>query len=111
MPTHQEAPSTDLLGPELMALINNLISLMKRTTDPQELDALDEQRIAFSDEAARLIGGVLDGTTAEYHTALESLRQTSETIVKAIRGVEAVNEVILRAARTAALVGKVAAMA
>jgi len=49
-----------------MAVINNLISLMKRTTDPQQLEELDQQRIAFSDKAARLIDGVLDTTTTQY---------------------------------------------
>lgn len=104
-------PSTQPIGPELMAVINNLISLMKRTTDPQQLEELDQQRIAFSDKAARLIDGVLDTTTTQYQAAVEGLQQTSETILKAIRGVEAVKEAILQAAKAAELVGKVAAMA
>lgn len=103
--------STQPIGPELMAVINNLISLMKRTTDPQQLEELDQQRIAFSDEAARLIDGVLDTTTTQYQAAVEGLQQTSETILKAIRGLEAVKEVILQAAKAAELVGKIAAMA
>lgn len=104
-------PSTQPIGPELMAVINNLISLMKRTTDPQQLEELDQQRIAFSDKAARFIDGVLDDTTAQYRAAVEGLQRTSETILKAIRGLEAVKEVILQAAKAAELVGKVAAMA
>lgn len=104
-------PSTQPIGPELMAVINNLISLMKRTTDPQQLEELDQQRIALSDKAARLIDGVLDTTTTQYQAAVEGLQQTSETILKAIRGLEAVKEVILQTAKAAELVGKVAAMA
>ena len=104
-------PSTKPIGPELMAVINNLISLMKRTTDPQQLEELDQQRIAFSDKAARLIDGVMDTTTTQYQAAVEGLQRTSETILKAIRGLEAVKEVILQAAKAAELVGKVAAMA
>jgi len=38
-----------------MEVINNLIGLMKGTTDPLQFEKLDQQRIAFSDAAARLI--------------------------------------------------------
>lgn len=103
--------STPPIGPELMEVINNLISLMKRTTDSQQLNDLDQQRIAFSDQAARLIDSVLDDTTAQYRAAVEGLKQTAETIRKAIQGLEAVKEVILQAAKAAELVGKVAAVA
>lgn len=104
-------PASQPIGPELMTVINNLISLMKRTTDPEQLEALDQQRIAFSDAAARLIDGILDTTTAQYQAAVDGLQETSETILKAIRGLEAVKEVILQAAKTVELVGKLAAMA
>jgi hypothetical protein len=94
-----------------MAVINNLISLMKRTTDLQQLEELDQQRIAFSDEAARLIDEALDKTTAQYQAAVEGLQQTAEIIRKAIQGLETVKQAILQAAKAAELVGKVAAMA
>ncbi|MGC4096379.1 MAG: hypothetical protein QM706_04625 [Nitrospira sp.] len=99
------------IGPELMAVITNLIALMRATTDPRQLKKLDAQRIALSDEAARLIDGVLEDTTGQYRVAVEGLQQASETIRKAIQGVETVKEVIVQAARAAELVGKVAAMA
>lgn len=99
------------IGSELMEVITNLIVLMRVTTDPRQLKKLDEQRIALSDEAARLIDGVLEDTTSQYRVAVEGLQQASETIRKAIEGVETVKQVILQAARAAELVGKVAAMA
>lgn len=102
------APS---IGPQLMEVINSLIALMRQTTDPKQLKKLDEQRISLSDEAARLIDGVLEDTTAQYRAAVEGLQQVSETTRNAIQGIETVKEVILKAAKAAELVGKVAAMA
>ena len=94
-----------------MKVIANLIALMRTTTDPRQLKKLDEQRVALSDEAGRLIDGVLEDTTNQYRVAVEGLQQDSETIRKAIEGVETVKQVILQAAKAAELVGKVAAMA
>ncbi|MDH4304863.1 MAG: hypothetical protein OEV53_12455 [Nitrospira sp.] len=102
-------PATSI-GPELMEVINHLVSLMRETTDPRELEQLDRQRIALSEEAARCIDSVLDETTAHYQAAIEGLQETSETIRKAIQGIETVRAVILKAAKAAELVGKVAAM-
>lgn len=114
--THTRALSRGMtspapIGPELMKAIANLIALMRVTTDPRQLKKLDEQRVALSDEAARLIDGVLEDTTNQYRVAVEGLQQASETIRKAIEGVETVKQVILQAAKAAELVGKVAAMA
>lgn len=99
------------IGPELMEVINNLVVLMRETTDLRQLEKLDAQRIALSKEAARCIDCALDDTTARYQAAVEGLQQASETIGKAIQGIETVKEVILKAAKAAELVGKVAAMA
>lgn len=99
------------IGPELMEVINNLVTLMRATMNGRQLEKLDAQRIALSEEASRFIDGNLDGTTAQYQAAIEGLQETSETIRQAIQGIETVNKVILKAARAAELVGKVAAMA
>lgn len=102
---------TPSIGPQLMEVINNLVSLMRTTTNSQQLKKLNQHRIALSDEAARLIDGVLEDSTVQYQAAIEGLQQASETIRKAIQGIETVKEVILKAAKAAELVGKVAAMA
>lgn len=114
--THTRALSRGMtspapIGPQLMDVITNLVALMRTTTDPKQLKKLDEQRIALSDEAARLIDGVLEDTSNQYRVAVEGLQQASETICKAIEGVETVKRVLLQAAKAAELVGKVAAMA
>ncbi len=98
------------IGPELMEVINQLVQLMRETRDPRQLEQLDEQRVALSEHAARLIDGHLEDTTVQYQAAVESLQQVSQTIQQAIQGLESIKTVIHKAAKAVALAGKVAAM-
>lgn len=98
------------IGPELMEVINQLVQLMRETRDPRQLEQLDEQRVALSAHAARLIDGHLEDSTAQYQAAVESLQQVSQTIQQAIQGLESIKTVIHKAAKAVALAGKVAAM-
>lgn len=107
----RDGASVPSIGPELMELINDLVGLMRVTTNPKQLEQLDKQRIALSEEAARCIDGVLEDSTVQYRAAVEGLQQASDTVEKAIQGIETVKAVILKAAKAAELVGKVAAMA
>lgn len=98
------------IGPELMEVIDQLVQLMRATRDPRQLEQLDEQRVALSEHAARLIDGHLEDSTAQYQAAVESLQQVSQTIQQAIQGLESIKTVIQKAAKAVELAGKVAAM-
>lgn len=107
----QGAEPITSIGPELMDVINSLVRLMRETTDPQELEQLNEQRVKLSEHAARLIDGRITETTAQYQAAVESLQQASGAIENAIQGIESVKTAILKAAKAVELAGKIAAMA
>lgn len=92
-------------------VINNLGRLMRESTDRRQLEKLDAQRVALSEEAACCIDCTLDDSPARYQSAVEGLQRVSETIRKTIQGIETVTEVISKAAKAVELVGKVAAMA
>ncbi|MFO0700609.1 MAG: hypothetical protein U0236_15405 [Nitrospira sp.] len=96
--------------PELMGVLDQLLSLMRKTKDPQQLEQLGDQHSALSEQVERLIDRQIMETTAQYHAAIEGIQQASETIEKAIEGLESVNTVILKAAKAVQLAGKVAAM-
>ncbi len=99
------------IGPELMEVIDQLIRLMRETSDPRQLEQLDEQRVALSEQAACLIDGHIEDVTGHYQAAVEGLQEVSHSIQRAMQGLESVKTVILKAAKAAELAGKVAAMA
>jgi hypothetical protein len=99
------------LGQQLLDTMEDVLSLMEATTDPDRLKELDAVRKKISKEAGRLIETQLDAATAEYKAATAGLKDASAAIRKAIRGIEAVKKAIELAAEALDLVAKVAAAA
>ena len=96
--------------PELMGVLDQLLTLVRKTKDPQQLEQLGDQHSALSDQIEHLIDIEIETTTTQYQEAIEGIQQASDSIEKAIEGLESVKTVILRAAKAVELAGKIAAM-
>jgi hypothetical protein len=73
------------------------------------LKELDAVRKRMSKEAGRFIEAQLDQSTVQYKAATAGLKQASDAIRDAIRGLEAIKKAIEVAAEAMDLVAKVAA--
>ncbi|TKB71703.1 MAG: hypothetical protein E8D46_16355 [Nitrospira sp.] len=99
------------LGQLLLDTVENIIELMRHTQDPDRLKELNSKRIALSKEAGRLIDATLDASSAEYRSATFALEEAAGTIRGAIKGLEAVKDAILKAAKALELIVKVVSIA
>src|SRR5437879_1714284 len=99
----------DKLGASLLDTMEDVVSLIEVTHDPDRLDELDELRVKLSKQISVLIDVHLDAAADEYKAATQGLQQASSTIDDAIKGLESVANAIVSAGKALDLVAKVAA--
>ncbi len=97
------------IGRQLLDTLSDVTALIADTNDPDQVAELARQRQELSQQISALVDKNLDAGTKAYKDATVSLVAASESIRKAINGMEAVAKAIAAVGQALDLVGKLAA--
>ncbi len=96
------------LGQQLLDTMDEVITLMEQTKDPDRLRELARLRRILSRQAGRLIEANLDASGLEYRVAVAGLQNASNGIRKAVKGLESIKNAIAATTRALDLVAELA---
>jgi len=99
------------LGDNALQTLEKIVALMEVTHDPNRLNELEDLRVALTRQIAALVDISVAAESQEYQAAIAGLNEATDSVEKAIQGLESIAKAIATVAQAVQLVATVAAAA